>query len=220
MTARQLYVKLVLTTGFALCTPHLLANGGLAGALSRSNLARPLGRSLAIADFDRDSKADGAVLIDPDRRLGEHSFRIEFHLSGRANAKVSFESRAAGHRIGAWDIDRDGDTDVIVGEAFTQQLLHVWLNDGHGAFHKGRIEDYPSATSPSHERWTRPDHWQYAPSFSLPVQRGSEFAILTALRLPSGLSSGRELVSLAVDLSPPSAVASHSRPRAPPPVSL
>jgi len=186
MSAGSLCVKFFAVTAVALAAPWLWAHDGLDGALprashrSRVNLSAPFVQTLAIADFDNDHKLDGAVLLDSGRTWGQNSFRIQFHLSGSSNTDLSFESTEPQLAIRALDINHDGATDVVVEHPFTHKRLYVWLNNGHGVFHKGRVEDFPSDEVPGGKRLESPFVRILCLAVYLPQQRGTEKTILAA----------------------------------------
>ena len=216
LQARQVVCKLVVAVSLALAAPHLRGEEGLERALRRTNLAAPFDTRLAIADFDNDAQPDVAVLMDSAPFGSPRAFRLELHLTAGVNSTLTFESAETAHTVSAWDVDNDQDTDVVVGRGFNQGGLYVWLNDGHGSFHKGRIEDFPAAANPPYDqvRQPRPDSNQ--PLLSRPPQRGSGAAILTAHGCASLASSSEDCErclnsSLAICRRP-----SHNSPRAPP----
>jgi len=120
---------------------------------SQLDLSERLRRTLAAADFDNDQKLDGAVLVDCGRIHSQNTFRIDIHLSGSSNSELIFESAEIELAIGASDVNEDGATDVVVEQTSSHQRLYLWLNDGHGDFHRGRIEDFQSNSNPSGERF-------------------------------------------------------------------
>ena len=128
--------------------PAAMAQDGLRGALSESahslHSVPALSPQIAAADFDHDRKSDGAILLETGRLNGRRSFRIELHLTAEANKAILFSSVEADLSISALDVNRDGATDIVVEKVFPRQRLQVYLNDGHGAFHRVRIEEYPS----------------------------------------------------------------------------
>lgn len=220
MKVRSLALKIVVAA-LAL-TASLWAQDGIEGALSRANLVlpahfgTPFSQTLAAADFDGDNKPDGAVLVDHDWLRPQSSFRtIELHFTGRLNTDLAFESNEIALAISALDVNRDGATDIVVEQPFTHKRLQVWLNDGRGAFRKGRVEDFPSADAGNHERIESPSQRTECPALCLPSQRGSEIAILTAYPLPYRSSSAREHTLPFVAPLGLRAVAPNS-PRAPP----
>lgn len=127
--------------------PAARAQDGLRGALSRH--AEPLPgtlrsvHELAIADFDRDDKPDGAVLSHVGFLNGQSLFRIELHLSADKNSAITFSTAERSLTISGLDVNGDGVPDIVVEKAFTRQRVLIYLNDGHGAFRNASIETYP-----------------------------------------------------------------------------
>src|SRR5262245_6964248 len=155
MSLRSICARFVLAISVVLAAHCLWAQDGIEGALSRANLAsplnlsNPLGRTLAFADFDNDHKLDGAVLLDSGRLLGLNTFRIDLHLSGRCNSELIFESVEIALAITTLDVNADGATDVVIERTLSHQRLYVWLNDGHGDFHRGGIQDFRHRANPT-----------------------------------------------------------------------
>jgi hypothetical protein len=222
MNLRSFCAGFVLAISMVLAAQCLWAQDGIERALSRANLASqldlsdPLGRTLAVADFDNDRKLDGAVLFDSGRLDGQNTFRIDLHLSDSGNSELIFESAEIALAIEALDVNEDGATDVVVERTLSRQHLYVWLNDGHGDFHYGRIEDFQSDSNPRRKQFevgsSRPD----CATACLAPQRGIEAGKL-AMRSASGLppSSGQIKV-LARSSSPISHPFSVDFSRAPP----
>jgi len=208
MSARSLFIRLLAVGAVALAAPWLRAQDGLPGALpwmnhgSHLNLTAPFEQTLAVADFDNDHKLDGAVLLDAGRAGGATSFRIQFHLSASNNAELTFESAEPRLAIRALDVNHDGAIDVVVEHPFTHKRLYVWLNDGNGAFHKGRIEDFPSAEVPGGGQVQLPSLQTDCPAVCLPQQRGTEMMMLASSsvrgRPPSLAGLGRLLPACSV----------------------
>jgi FG-GAP repeat len=216
MSARSVFAQLVVSVSLAFIAPNLWAQNPVPGALSPANLASPLGQTFAVGDFDNDSQPDGAVLVELGRFRGHGSLRIELHLSNSENAPLVFESTAAAHALAATDIDHDGDLDLVVAQPFAQQLLYVWLNDGHGVFEQGRIEDFPSAVVNVYEDLTQPVQHIQLPYLLLPPRRGAEIAMLAERRLPETPSSTSQSHAQWIAARPPSVVFTLNSPRAPP----
>jgi hypothetical protein len=184
MHARSLSAKLFLTVALALAATFSWAQDGLEGALSRANrdplqnFSAVIGRTLAVADFDNDRKLDGAILLDSGRVSYRNRFRIQFHFSGSNNTELAFESSETALAITALDVNHDGATDLVVEQSFTHKRLYVWLNDGHGGFHRDRVEDFQTAESFGGNRLLGPDSGIDYPLFCLIQQRGIESGIL------------------------------------------
>src|SRR5215813_1043552 len=176
MTARSICVGFALAILLVLAAPNLWAQDGLPGAVSQTNLAAPFDRSLAVADFDNDQKPDGAVLVGSGG-IYPANFRIELHLTAHENTELAFESNQTALELVAMDIDHDGDTDVIVQQAFTHERLSVWINDGHGTFHEGRVQDFPSVALATPQSLTVPTDQPEVAILGPPSQRGFKIAI-------------------------------------------
>ncbi|UWZ84481.1 FG-GAP repeat domain-containing protein [Occallatibacter riparius] len=161
-----------------LLVPSLRAQDGLRGALSReaTMVHQLLGfeQHLAAADFDNDQLPDGALLLPAGFSSGERSFRVELHITSGNGGVITFSTAERGLSISALDVNRDGAPDIVIEKAFTHQRLDVYLNDGHGAFHKGRLEDF-TAPDPSAPKWQSSTE-QFSPSVCLPATRSSEAA--------------------------------------------
>lgn len=186
MRARFLSVNFVLATLLLVASPLLRAQDGVQGALAQASrtalLSQRLNRlsdpTLAIADFDGDNKEDGAVILETRPFFASGSFQIDLHFSSRSNAKITFQPPESDLTVAALDIDHDGDTDIVIEQSLTHKGLLVWLNDGHGNFEKGRIEDFPSAVAPTRDHLTSSERSD-CPAVSLPTQRGFETMLMS-----------------------------------------
>ena len=224
MNLRSLCVKFILVVSLACLTPGLRAQDGLEGSLSRASVAQPfrtgLGRlfsqTLAVADFDNDHKPDGAVLLNSVPFHSRNSFRIEVHLSASNNAELAFESSESALSITAWDINKDGATDVILEQPLTHRRLYVWLGDGRGGFHKGRIEDFPSAPASTGQEATAPILRTDYPILSFPPQRGFESTLLKTSHISGRPPSTEQFETAPLNASRSSRVIAHLSSRAPP----
>ena len=188
----------IVFVALALVTPSLWAHDGLIGAVSRLDreanaLHDSFGHRLAAADFDNDQKPDGAVLLDAGRLNGQRVFHIEIHVTGSDNDQLTFESNETGLTITALDVNQDGMPDIVVEQTLTRKPLHVWLNDGHGQFHKAKAEKYPKACEPYVE-CKSPSQIQNISAICLPSKFGPEFGVLRSAMLPPGSSLTRQNV--------------------------
>jgi hypothetical protein len=220
MKLRSLCAKFVVAATLVLTGNLACAQDGLKGAWSRaslpstSNLEMPLRQTLVAADFDRDNKPDGAVLIDPG--LLHSSLRIiELHLTGRGNSKIRFQSNEASLSISAFDVNWDGATDIVVEQPFTHKRLQIWLNDGHGEFYSVRSQDFPSAETANNARVRFPSQQPDCPVVCTAFPRGFEIVFLTAWLLPYHFSSAPRQAQ-AAGLSIGSLAVAPNSPRSPP----
>jgi hypothetical protein len=172
------------------------------------------GRTLAVANLDDDKKPDGAVLVDSGR-LHNGRFKLQLHFTDRPNIELTFESTQQALTVAAWDIDNDGDTDLVVEEAITHKPLYVWINEGHGVFREGRVQDLRSLAFTTNEGVQSPCGQPDSQALCLSTQRGFELAILTTPLLARPPSTS-ETQARATHFSFISRTRAPNPPRAPP----
>jgi len=207
MKTRFYTASFVVAALLLVAAPVLRAQDGVQGALEQVNRAASLGQrlsplsgpALAIADLDKDNKPDGAVLLEATPCFGTGRFQVDLHFTDRDNARITFQSSESNLAVVALDIDHDGDIDLVIEQSLTHKGLQVWLNDGHGNFEKGRIEDFPSADVPSREL-VRSSERLEPPAASLPTQRGFE-TMLMACHVAGRPPSEREFADVSTNLS-------------------
>lgn len=180
MNARSHCRRLLIAVAVLCLAPFLRAQDGLKGALSQTTFGVPSGHTLAPADLDGDNQADGAILLNSTWTGTHNNVKIQLHFTARPNTEISFESTVQALTIRAWDIDHDGDNDLVVEEALTHKPVRVWINEGNGDFHEGRIEDYPSLAQGTAEQVQLPSNDPFSLALWVPQQRGFEISILSA----------------------------------------
>lgn len=165
----------------ALMAPHQAsAQDGLRGAFSQLDQAHKglavLSGELLPADFDHDSRLDGAVLSKAGWLNGRRVFRIDLHLTAAKDVSFSFRSAEPELELSAVDVNRDGALDIVVEKPFTHQRVEVFLNDGYGAFQK--VESYSySLPKDSALHWRHRVDPLYMPMAMLASSRGFELPI-------------------------------------------
>jgi len=178
-----------------LAAPPLRAQDGLAGALSAlagsSHSASDFRAPFIAANFDNDQKPDGALLRETGLQDGERFFRIELHLTNDINNVIAFSSPERELSISALDVDRDGAQDIVVEKSFSHERLQVFLNDGHGAFHRVRAEDYPSS-DPAAPDWGSHQNLS-SPVCCLPPSRSVDAVSLHRVSMLNRDSSERSI---------------------------
>lgn len=179
MGTRYFSRRLLFVAFVALAAPCLWAQDGVKGAFAQAGFTSRFEHSLAVADLDGDNQPDGAVLLKSGWPGDSGIVKIQLHLTNHANSEIAFRSSEAMLSVAAWDIDNDGATDLVVEEALTHKPLHVWINDGKGDFHEGRVQDFPSLTPGTHDHLQSPNQ-TYCLALSLPLQRGIEVPTLAA----------------------------------------
>src|SRR5262249_34160741 len=145
---------------------------------------------------------------------GPSTFQIELHFTGRTNSAITFQSPESDLMVNALDIDHDGDVDILIEQSFTHKRLQVWLNDGHGNFEKGRIEDFPSSGLPDGEQASSPRTME-CPAVVVPTQRSFETWLITC-HVAGRPPSARDIAVLSADLFLSVRVFSSASSRAPP----
>lgn len=215
MNARFHYRALLIIAGLIWLAPLLSAQDGLKGALSQTNLGTQLGQTLAIADLDGDHQADGAILMRSERVGAYSRIKIELHFTGRPNTELNFESGGQALTIRAWDIDHDGDNDLVVEDAFTHKPVRVWINEGNGDFHEGNVQDYASLGLVCDKQLLPPSTPGGCVAALPPSQHSLELSFLTVHVLGRPPSKGR-LLSVARDFRLTSSVHTSYLSRAPP----
>lgn len=193
MKAQSTFGRLVLAALFAMLAPFMRAQDGAQGALSRLSFTTPLERTVAIADLDGDHKPDGAILLKS-RWLGpQQNLSIQLHFTDRPNTELTFQSDSQALTVTAWDIDHDGDIDLVVEETFSHKPISVWINEGHGDFHEGRVQDYPSLAATGSTQIQAPPDQRDRVALSLSSQRGFEKTVLANALLARPPSINRSL---------------------------
>jgi hypothetical protein len=96
--------------------------------------ARPFGWSTAIGDLNADGRPDYAVADRIGRASSGFHYSVELSVSGIGARFVTFDSPDSSLSVSLRDVDHDRDLDVVVSTIVTPTVVHVWLNDGRGAF--------------------------------------------------------------------------------------
>ena len=94
-----------------------------------------------------------------------------------------FLSPGAKVELSSQDVDGDNDGDLVVFEPLSSQPIGVWINDGAGSFHEGRLADFRKLWS---ERpgsaWRGPI--QQLPLFAISDERTQSLTPSAALSAP------------------------------------
>jgi hypothetical protein len=175
---------------FCLMGPSLLASEGLDRAIQRVPWSDPIGGKLAVADFDRDQKQDGAVLLRPNHSSGSGRYSLEVHFSNRPHIDIPFDSIAGAIGVTARDVDHDNDSDLVVEQQFSSKGVKVWLNDGDGDFHEGRVEDYPELGHNNPVGIAAPSVRPRLLAIAPPTRSATLLAVLTSCNAPRPPTKG------------------------------
>ena len=207
----------ILFSMLVLCLPALRAQDGLQGGLTRQGLSPwalvGFEDQLVAADFDNDNRPDAAILLPAGLLNGQRCFRIELHVTSGRNHAITFFSSENGLTISALDINRDGAPDIVIEREFTHERLQIFLNDGHGNFHKAGSKDgsLPIPSAPLIRQWFAPS----LPLSCVPPTRGLELPGMRCVTTV-GLPRGKLRNGYAAPFRSQSIIQSLSAPRAPP----
>jgi hypothetical protein len=97
-----------------------------------------------LADLNGDQQIDLATASSARYDAGGYAQEVRVTLGGSQETSFRFQSRGANVELSTQDVDGDHDGDLIVFEPLSNQPIGVWLNDGAGSFHEGRLADFRS----------------------------------------------------------------------------
>jgi hypothetical protein len=95
-----------------------------------------------LADLNGDESADLATASSGRHDASGYAQEVRIQLGPFEQTSFHFQSRGAIVELSSRDVDGDRDGDLIVFEPFSSQPIGVWLNDGAGSFHEGRLADF------------------------------------------------------------------------------
>ena len=95
-----------------------------------------------LTDFDGDRNADLATARSASHTASGYSQEVRVTLGSLRQSSFRFVSSGATVELSSRDVDGDNDRDLVVFESLSSQPIGVWLNDGAGSFHEGRLADF------------------------------------------------------------------------------
>ncbi len=96
----------------------------------------------AIADLNGDQIVDVATARSGQHEFNGYSQEVRIRLGAVQQTSFRFLSRGPTVELSTLDVDGDHDGDLVVFEPLSSQPIGVWLNDGAGSFHEGRLADF------------------------------------------------------------------------------
>ncbi len=196
-----------------------LAGGGLTLAAAPAvhelpSAADPVGVSgWVLADLNGDQVADLATARSERRESGGYAQEVRVKLGAFQQTSFRFRSPGAKIELDSRDLDGDKDSDLVILEPLSGAPIGVWINDGTGSFHEGRLADFASQLSRerSSSRLFPPLHRTALLAISEErLQLALPAAVATATRCTLELLAPRS------DLPRPAPIVSALRTRAPP----
>jgi len=190
------------------------AGSGLAASTHDlpSALDSPAVSGWVLADLNGDQNVDLATARSGRHDASGYAQEVRVTLGAFQQTSFHFLSPGATVELSSQDVDGDDDGDLIVFEPLSSQPIGVWINDGAGTFHEGRLADFRKLWS------ERPGSvWRarlaQLPLFAISEERTQSLAPLAAILAPESVVVGRicQYQSYSAD-----AGCSDSRPRGPP----
>ncbi|HEV8415882.1 MAG TPA: hypothetical protein VGQ49_19985 [Bryobacteraceae bacterium] len=190
------------------------AGSGLAASTHDlpSALDSPAVSGWVLADLNGDQNVDLATARSGRHDASGYAQEVRVTLGAFQQTSFHFLSPGATVELSSQDVDGDDDGDLIVFEPLSSQPIGVWINDGAGTFHEGRLADFRKLWS------ERPGSvWRarlaQLPLFAISEERTQSLAPSAAILAPESVVVGRiyQYQSYSAD-----AGCSDSRPRGPP----
>jgi len=119
-----------------------------------------------LTDLNGDQNIDLATAKSGRRDARGYSQEVKVRLGAFQETSFRFQSRGAKIKLISRDVDGDHDSDLVVFEPLSSQPIGVWINDGAGSFHEGRLADF-------RKLWSE----QPGPAWRTSFQRLAWFAI-------------------------------------------
>jgi len=174
---------------FAKSWPFRLLLVALAGSFAisahdlPSALDYPALSGWVLADLNGDSNIDLATAESARHDANGYAQELRIALGGFPQTSFRFLSRGATVTLSSRDVDGDNDGDLIVFEPLSSQPIGVWINDGAGSFHEGRLADFKKLWS-EHPGFAWRAHGQRLPLFAIAEERTQSLAPSAAIAAP------------------------------------
>jgi hypothetical protein len=172
-------------SGFAVAAAHDLPTA----------LDSPAVSGWVLADLNGDRTVDLATARSGGHDAKGYAQEVRIDLGAFRQTYFRFLSPGATIELTSQDVDGDDDGDLLVFEPLSSQPIGVWINDGAGSFHEGRLADFQKLWS------QRPGSaWrariQRLPLFAISEERTQSLAPSAAIIAPQpsivGHASHRE----------------------------
>ncbi len=95
-----------------------------------------------LADLNGDQNADLATARSGVHDVTGYAQEVRVTLGASRQTSFHFQSQGAAVELSSRDVDGDLDGDLVVFEPLSSEPIGVWLNDGAGSFHEGRLADF------------------------------------------------------------------------------
>jgi hypothetical protein len=194
----------------------LLALAGSGFAVSAHDLPSALDSTKVsgwvLSDLNGDQNVDLATARSGRHDSNGYAQEVSVSLGAFQQTSFRFLSPGAIVELSSQDVDGDDDGDLVVFEPLSSQPIGVWLNDGRGSFHEGRLADFRKLWSEQPGSAWRP-HFQQLPLFAISEERTQVLTPSAVIAAPQPAVSGR---TWQTESSLTDACRSCYRPRGPP----
>ena len=95
-----------------------------------------------LADLNGDQNVDLATARSGRHDANGYAQEVRVTLGAFQQTSFHFLSPGATVELSSQDVDGDNDGDLVVFEPLSSQPIGVWINDGAGSFHEGRLADF------------------------------------------------------------------------------
>jgi hypothetical protein len=199
--AKSILLLAVAGSGLAVSAHHL------PGALDS-----PAVSGWVLADLNGDQNIDLATARSGGHDVNGYAQEVRVTLGTFQQTTFRFLSPGATVELSSQDVDGDDDADLVVFEPLSSQPIGVWLNDGAGSFHEGRLADFRKLWSERPGSAWR-EHVQQLSLLALSEERTQYLTPSTTMAAPGPTVAGRTWQN---ESSRTDACRSDYRPRAPP----
>jgi hypothetical protein len=142
-----------------------------------------------LSDLNGDQNIDLATARTGRHDANGYAQEVSVSLGAFQQTSFRFLSPGAIVELSSQDVDGDDDGDLVVFEPLSSQPIGVWLNDGRGSFHEGRLADFRKLWS---ERpgstWLA--HFQQLPLFAITEERPQVLTPSAAIAAPEPFATG------------------------------
>ncbi len=177
-----------------------------------SALDLPAVSGWVLADLNGDQNVDLATARSGQHDANGYTQEVRITLGAFQQTSFHFLSPGATVELSSRDVDGDHDGDLIVFEPLSSQPIGVWINDGAGSFHEGRLEDFRKLWSDQPGPTWRVSYQRLA-VFAISEQRTQSLTPPAAIAAPELTVTGR---TWQYERAQQDARRSDSRARAPP----
>ena len=95
-----------------------------------------------LSDLNGDQNVDLATARSGLHDANGYAQEVSVTLGAFQQTSFHFQSPGAAVELSSQDVDGDDDGDLVVFEPLSRQPIGVWINDGSGSFHEGRLADF------------------------------------------------------------------------------